>query len=53
MPASFDLCEFFLAMQELVDWIECEQGVLSSKGDAQYNGCLSEWQGSRNLLLML
>jgi hypothetical protein len=53
MPASLDFRELFLALKELVNWIKCEQGGLSSKGDAQYNGCLCEWQGSRSLPPML
>jgi hypothetical protein len=53
MPASLDFRELFLALKELVDRIECKQGDLSSKGDAQYNGCLCQWQGSRSLPPML
>jgi hypothetical protein len=53
VPASLDLRKLFLALKKLVDWIECEQGILPSKGDGQYNGWLCQWQGSGNLLPML
>jgi hypothetical protein len=53
VPASLNLCELFLALKELINWIEYEQGVLPSKGDGQYNGWLCHWQGSCGLLPML